>query len=201
MAWHLFGARASATIIMVQAGGGIWEVPQHNVNDGDVSQPFVSSSNKSLYHCKFLDDVFVFMMTDPQYHLCLKLDYGSAPPMWSFHLISNTKYATTYGTFFQYLKMKYRKNSFWEFLRCSETPPSLWSPKCNSFNPLLSAGDVWVCTQHCSYRCPGAKAPGHQYPQCWLSIHCIRLVLYRNITLIRNNIRNKNHILKKYPVV
>ena len=30
-------------------------------------------------------------------------------------------------------------------------------------------------TQHCSHWCPGVKAPGHQYPQCWLNIHWIGL--------------------------
>ena len=29
--------------------------------------------------------------------------------------------------------------------------------------------------QHCSHWCPGAKTPGHQYPQCWLNIHWIDL--------------------------
>ena len=27
--------------------------------------------------------------------------------------------------------------------------------------------------QHCGYWCPGATAPGHQHPQCWLNVHCI----------------------------
>ena len=31
-------------------------------------------------------------------------------------------------------------------------------------------------TQHCSHWCPGAKAPGHQYPQCWLNIHWSRVM-------------------------
>ena len=146
MAWHIFGARASATIMMIQAGGGIWEVPQYNINNRDASQHFVSSSNKSLYYCKFLDDVFVFTMTDPQYHSCLKLDYSSPPPLRSLHLISNTKYATAYGNFFRYLKIKYHKNSFWVV----KHPHSLWCPKCYSFNSL-TAGDAWVCTQHCGY--------------------------------------------------
>ena len=26
-------------------------------------------------------------------------------------------------------------------------------------------------TQLCGYWCPGVKAPGHQYPKCWLIIH------------------------------
>ena len=40
-------------------------------------------------------------------------------------------------------------------------------------------------TQRCSYWCPGAKAPGHQYPQCWLNIHCFGLVSYIwNITTL-----------------
>ena len=33
-------------------------------------------------------------------------------------------------------------------------------------------------THHCSYWCPGAKAPGHQYPQCWLYIHYIGPISY-----------------------
>ena len=27
---------------------------------------------------------------------------------------------------------------------------------------LWTAGNAWVCSQHCGYWCPGAKAPGHQ---------------------------------------
>ena len=34
-------------------------------------------------------------------------------------------------------------------------------------------------TQHCSYWCPGAKAPGHQYPQCWLDISFYWYLPYR----------------------
>ena len=52
-------------------------------------------------------------------------------------------------------------------------------------------------SQHCGYWCPGAKAPGHQYPQCWLNIHCIGPVSYKNIAHKVNSIRKLNHILKK----
>ena len=52
-------------------------------------------------------------------------------------------------------------------------------------------------SQHCGYCCPGAKAPGHQYPQCWLNIHCIGPVSYKNIAHKVNSIRKLNHILKK----
>ena len=52
-------------------------------------------------------------------------------------------------------------------------------------------------SQHCGYWCPGAKAPGHQYPQCWLNIHCIGLVSYETIAHEVNSIRKWNHILKK----
>ena len=34
----------------------------------------------------------------------------------------------------------------------------------------LKAGNAWMRSQHCSYWCPGAKAPGHQDPQCWLIV-------------------------------
>ena len=29
----------------------------------------------------------------------------------------------------------------------------------------------WARNQHCCYWCPGAKAPGHQNPQFWVSIY------------------------------
>ena len=29
----------------------------------------------------------------------------------------------------------------------------------------------WIYNQHCGYWWPGALAPGHQWPQCWLCIH------------------------------
>ena len=56
-----------------------------------------------------------------------------------------------------------------------------------------------VCSQHCGYWCPGAKAPDNQYPQCWLNIHCIEPVSYKNIAHKVNSIRKFNHILKKWP--
>ena len=38
---------------------------------------------------------------------------------------------------------------------------------CMSFklNPLTHKN--LGCNEHCGCWCPGAKAPGHQYPQCW----------------------------------
>ena len=47
----------------------------------------------------------------------------------------------------------------------------------------------------------GAKAPGHQYPQWWLNIHCIGPVSYKNTAVMVNKIRKFSNILKKYPVV
>ena len=52
-------------------------------------------------------------------------------------------------------------------------------------------------SQHCGYWCPGAKAPGHQYPQCWLNIHCIGPVSYKSMAHKVNSIRKWYHILKK----
>ena len=56
-------------------------------------------------------------------------------------------------------------------------------------------------TQHCRYWCPGAKAPGHLYPQCWLNIHCTTHVLNQYHTdmlhFIENNIKQWNYILKQ----
>ena len=46
-------------------------------------------------------------------------------------------------------------------------------------------------TQHCSHWCPGAKAPGHQYPQCWLNFHWIGLTHWgRVIRIYVGNLTN-----------
>ena len=49
--------------------------------------------------------------------------------------------------------------------------------------------NAWVHSQHCGYWCPGAKAPGHQYPQYRLNIQFIGPVSYENITLLLDNVR------------
>ena len=63
----------------------------------------------------------------------------------------------------------------------------LW--KCCHLPAKFMAGNAWVRTQHCCYWCPGAKAPGHQYLQCWENIHCIGLASHSNITVKGNNIK------------
>ena len=40
--------------------------------------------------------------------------------------------------------------------------------------------NTWVHTQQCGYWCPGAKAPGHQYPKCWPNIHYIVFCVWDN---------------------
>ena len=54
--------------------------------------------------------------------------------------------------------------------------------------PINSWKCTWVRTQHCDYWCHGAKAPGHQYPQCWLNNHCTGPVSYLNIAVVYHNI-------------
>ena len=58
----------------------------------------------------------------------------------------------------------------------------------DSINPW-TLGNTWVHSQHCGYWCPGAKAPGHQYPQYWLNLQFIGPVSYENIRLLLDNIR------------
>ena len=42
------------------------------------------------------------------------------------------------------------------------------------------------------------KAPGHQYLQCWLNIHCNGLISYRNIAVMKNSrLDNKIRFWKK----
>ena len=50
------------------------------------------------------------------------------------------------------------------FVSCNK----VGSPK---FNPKLVLTHMYYILS-CSYWCTGAKAQGHQYPQCWLDIHC-----------------------------
>ena len=66
----------------------------------------------------------------------------------------------------------------------------------DKLNPWTT-GNTWACTQHCSYWWPGAKAPGHQYQQCWQNIHCIRPVALRTVTFIGNISRKWNYALNK----
>ena len=61
----------------------------------------------------------------------------------------------------------------------------------------LTTGNAWVRTQYWSYWCLGVKAPGHQYPQCWLYIHLLDRFLPEISHFIRNNIRKLNHLLEK----
>ena len=60
-----------------------------------------------------------------------------------------------------------------------------------------TAGEAWVPTQHCGYWCPGAKAPGHQYPQCWLNRCWIGLISCRNVLFIVKSSKKRNDHLKK----
>ena len=70
-----------------------------------------------------------------------------------------------------------------------------------SFNPK-TPGNAWMRSRHHGCWCPGVKARGQQYPQCWLNIHCIGPVSYKNITLMVNNITKWNYIFAKNdPVV
>ena len=69
-------------------------------------------------------------------------------------------------------------------------------------NPWTTVS-IWVCTQHCSWWCSGAKAPGSQYPICWLDIlildqfhtvivHLKAMVLEIEITFEKNCLRFKS---------
>ena len=51
-------------------------------------------------------------------------------------------------------------------------------------------------THLCGYWCPGAEAPGHQYPQWWLNIDFIWPVSYQNITFIMNSITKHIYFLE-----
>ena len=73
----------------------------------------------------------------------------------------------------------------------------------NSYQRLFinpyTPGNAWVRSQHCGNWCPGAKAPGHQHPQCWVNIHCIGPISYRILHLWCTTLENKIRFGKKWP--
>ena len=46
-----------------------------------------------------------------------------------------------------------------------------------AYCPLTPNNCMFSHSQHCGYWYPGAKAPGHQYPQCWQDIRFIQRTL------------------------
>ena len=60
---------------------------------------------------------------------------------------------------------------------------------------IISEFNLWTIVnasmgaEHYAYCYPGAKAPGHRYPECKPNIHCIGPVSDKNITFIVTNIR------------
>ena len=57
----------------------------------------------------------------------------------------------------------------------------------------VSSINSWKRIEYCGYWCPGAKAPGHQYPQPSYDIHCIGTVLYQNSISIVNNMQTYDY--------
>ena len=49
---------------------------------------------------------------------------------------------------------------------------------------------AWMHNQHCGFWCPGAKIPGHQYPQCWVSSYYTGPDSYKhvNFTVYYNDV-------------
>ena len=66
------------------------------------------------------------------------------------------------------------------------------------FANVITSGKSWVGTQQWFQWCPSGKAPGHEYPQSWIKIHCIWTVSYKNITM---KVRNDKRYSSKYPFV
>ena len=61
-----------------------------------------------------------------------------------------------------------------------------------------------MCNQQCGYWCPGAKAPGHQYPQCCRSSaldHFHTKMLHSQRTKLKTKTEFTFALEKKYPVV
>ena len=70
---------------------------------------------------------------------------------------------------------------------------------CNIWVNSWTPGNTRVHNQHCGYYCPGAKAPGRQYPQCWLKVHCIGLISYEILHVWWTTSENKIIFWKTWP--
>ena len=77
-------------------------------------------------------------------------------------------------------------------------PNGVTQPEC--VNPWI-AGNLLEHTQHCGYWWPGAKAPGHQYPQCWPNIHCIGPVSDKKYNILGECFQKFELNFKNDPVV
>ena len=76
-------------------------------------------------------------------------------------------------------------------LQKSHTAPVPYPATHHFIRRMFTTENAWVRIQHCSYWCPGAKAPGQRYPQCSLYIHCLGPVSYRDVIVIGRSSRNK----------
>ena len=65
---------------------------------------------------------------------------------------------------------------------CKQSPACTISMWINATLYPINSCKCMVHTQHCDYWCPGAKAPGHQYPQCWGNIYYNRQAWCKNIS-------------------
>ena len=79
----------------------------------------------------------------------------------------------------------------------SDLSPAVYCQQCHPASPINHHLTLKHRETHGCVVSTAAKAPGHQYPQCWLNIHCIGPVSYKNTTLMLDNIRKSNYILKK----
>ena len=79
--------------------------------------------------------------------------------------------------------------SVWVFWIQSDFYHIIWQSSGRKITCLTHKHRETHGCQHCGCWCPGAKAPGHQHPQCWLNIHCIGQVSFKNSALMVYNIR------------
>ena len=79
-----------------------------------------------------------------------------------------------------------------------QRPPTshpVYCQQCHSASPINHHLTLKHRETHGCVVSTAAKAPGHQYPQCWFNIHCIGPVSYKNTTLMLDNItRVENQI-------
>ena len=62
---------------------------------------------------------------------------------------------------------------------------------------MLNPWITWVRNQQCGYSCPRVKVPGHQYPQCWLSVSNFNFI--NNCSI--NSEQNKKLKLRFFPKI
>ena len=152
------------------------------VNDNDPNPLWPSEDTWRHSSESTLAQVMAWCRTAPSHYLN-QSGFLVKGALWHSHEGNFTGNGQDIYPWYEFETRANRTPAFWE---CS--PPPHDTQYYQFISDILNS--EWKL--HC------VQAPGHQYPQCWLNIHCIGPVSCRSITVIGKYYKKYNHILKKF---